>query len=109
MLELSDAGQDGVAFPQDDFRSNYFRDDRKRQVFERVQATASELGIPLAQVPEVALRLVLSHPAMSTTIPGMRSLRNVEVNCGLADGQRLPPEQLQKLRAHRWVRNFYAA
>jgi aryl-alcohol dehydrogenase-like predicted oxidoreductase len=56
---------------------------------------------------ETALRYVLSHPAVSTVIPGMRSVRNVERNCRVGDGRGLPREQVEKLKAHRWVRNFY--
>jgi aryl-alcohol dehydrogenase-like predicted oxidoreductase len=59
-------------------------------------------------VAEVALRYVLSHPAVSTVIPGMRSVRNVERNMAAADGKGLPEEQVQRLKTHRWVRDFYA-
>ncbi len=57
---------------------------------------------------EVALRYVLSHPAVSTVIPGMRSVRNVERNMAVGDGKSLLEDRVQRLKAHRWVRNFYA-
>lgn len=38
---------------------------------------------------------------------GMRCVRNVERNVAVADGEGLAEEQVQKLKAHRWVRNFY--
>jgi aryl-alcohol dehydrogenase-like predicted oxidoreductase len=56
---------------------------------------------------EIALRFALSHPAVSTVIAGMRSIRNVERNCQLADGRGLPEETLKRLKTHRWARNFY--
>jgi aryl-alcohol dehydrogenase-like predicted oxidoreductase len=96
-----------TTFEESDFRSNYFRGDRKRQVYERVQKIASDLSISLDQMAETALRYVLSHTAVSTVIPGMRSLRNVERNCRVGDGNGLPGEKIEQLRAHRWVRNFY--
>jgi aryl-alcohol dehydrogenase-like predicted oxidoreductase len=96
-----------TTFEESDFRSNYFRGDRKRQVYERVQKIASDLSISLDQMAETALRYVLSHTAVSTVIPGMRSVRNVERNCRVADGRGLPGEKLERLKAHRWVRNFY--
>lgn len=96
-----------TTFAEGDFRNRYFRGDRKQQVFERVKSIASDLGIALEQVAETALRYVLSHPAVSTVIPGMRSLRNVERNCAVGDGRGLPKQLLEKLKAHRWVRNFY--
>ena len=74
---------------------------------ERVQKIASDLGITVDQMAETALRYVLSHPAVSTVIVGMRSVRNVERNCQVGDGRGLPREQVEKLKAHRWIRNFY--
>ena len=94
-------------FPKGDFRNDYFRGDRKQQVDEHVDAICEDLGIGRDQLPEVALRFVLSHPAVSTVIPGMRSMRSVEANMAVGDGQGLPAEQVDKLRAHRWERNFY--
>lgn len=96
-----------TTFPDRDFRNGYFRDNRKREVFDRVQAIASDLGIATEQMPEAALRFVLSHPAVSTVIPGMLTSREAEMNCALADGKGLPPEQVAKLRKHKWFRNFY--
>ncbi len=97
----------GTEFPDGDFRNGYFRGDRLEQVGERVQAILDDLGIEREELPEVALRYVLSHPAVSSVIPGMRSVRNVERNCALGDGRGLPAERVQALKAHRWDRNFY--
>jgi aryl-alcohol dehydrogenase-like predicted oxidoreductase len=96
-----------VTFAADDFRSNYFRGDRKQQVYERVTRIASDLGITPDDMPATALRYTLSHPAVSTVIPGMRTVRNVERNCLIGDGRGLPEETVGKLKAHRWDRNFY--
>jgi aryl-alcohol dehydrogenase-like predicted oxidoreductase len=94
-------------FPEGDFRASYFAGERKRQVVDRVRAIVDDLAIEAGDIAETALRFVLSSDAVSTVIPGMRSVRNVERNCAAGDGRGLPPEQLEKLRAHRWVRNFY--
>jgi aryl-alcohol dehydrogenase-like predicted oxidoreductase len=94
-------------FPDGDFRNHYFRGDRKQQVAERVQAILDDLGIERDQLPEVALRYILSHPAVSTVIPGMRTVRNVERNAAVGDGNGLPDEQAAKLKRHRWERDFY--
>jgi aryl-alcohol dehydrogenase-like predicted oxidoreductase len=96
-----------TTFEPGDFRSNFFRGDRKQQVYERVQKIVSDLNITLDQMAETALRYVLSHASVSTVIPGMRTVRNVERNCQLGDGRGLPKEQVEKLKAHRWIRNFY--
>jgi aryl-alcohol dehydrogenase-like predicted oxidoreductase len=95
-------------FGGDDFRAHYFRGDRKREVHRRASAIASDLEIADHELAETALRFVLSEPTVSTVIPGMRSLRNVERNVAVSDGQSLPPEQRERLRAHRWVRDFYS-
>jgi len=94
-------------FPDGDFRNHYFRGDRKQQVAERVQAILDDLGIEREQLPEVALRYILSQPAVSTVIPGMRTVRNVERNAAVGDGNGLPDEQAAKLKRHRWERDFY--
>ena len=94
-------------FPEGDFRAPYFRGDRKREVAERVAAIVDDVGIAPDAIADTALRYILSHDAVSTVIPGMRSIRNVERNCATGDGKGLPPDQVERLRAHRWVRNFY--
>jgi aryl-alcohol dehydrogenase-like predicted oxidoreductase len=97
-----------TTFEEGDFRNDYFRGDRKQGVYERVSAMIAELGVTVDEMAEVALRYVLSHPAVSTVIPGMRSVRNVERNVAVGDGRGLPEDQVRRLKAHRWVRNFYA-
>jgi aryl-alcohol dehydrogenase-like predicted oxidoreductase len=95
-------------FPDGDFRAHYFRGDRRRQVFDRTEAIASDLGTGRDGLAEIALRYVLSHDAVSTVIPGMRSVRNVERNLAAADKGALSGAEVSRLNAHRWDRNFYA-
>ena len=97
-----------TTFEEGDFRNDYFRGDRKAEVYKRVRAIVSEHGVTEDEVAEVALRFVLSHPAVSTVISSMRSVRNVERNMRVGDGKGLPKGQVQRLKTHRWVRNFYA-
>ena len=94
----------GAEFPEGDFRNEYFRDDRLEQVDEHVEAILSDLALEREQLPEVALRYVLSRPEVSTVIPGMRTVRNVERNAAIGDGAGLPPDRVQALKAHRWDR-----
>ncbi len=97
-----------TTFPEGDFRRRFFRGDRPAQVSRRVDALVADLGIDPDQLAEVALRYVLSEPATSTVIPGMRTVRNVERNASVSDGKPLSDEQLAALTRHRWERNFYA-
>jgi aryl-alcohol dehydrogenase-like predicted oxidoreductase len=97
-----------TTFPEGDFREHYFRDGRRQEVFDRTEAIASELGVQRDQLAEIALRYVLSHDAVRTVIPGMRSVRNVERNLAAAAKGPLEAARLEALSAHRWARNFYA-
>ena len=98
----------GTTFPEGDFRARYFRGDRLRQVEDHVSALLEDLGIGRDELAETALRYVLSDDAVSSVIPGMRTIRNVERNTALGDGRGLAAEQVAALKAHRWDRNFYA-
>lgn len=110
-VALDEGGLTGAITPDTEFetgdwRENYFKGDRKREVFERTQALSflTEDGSSLA---EAALRFTLSHPAVSTVIPGMRSPSRVEHNVGVSDGHYLSAKTLDALKAHAWPRNFY--
>jgi len=94
-------------FEASDFRNYYFRGDHKRQVAEHVDALRRDLG-DAAPLADTALRFCLSHPAVSTVIPGMRTVRHAESNIGLSDQGALPPETLTVLRRHAWEKNFYS-
>jgi aryl-alcohol dehydrogenase-like predicted oxidoreductase len=98
---------DDTQFVPGEFRDSYFRGDRKRQVVERVEALKKDLvGVP-GTLPEIALRFCLSHPAVTTVIPGMRRVATVESSCRAAAGGRLDERTLAILKRHVWNRNFY--
>lgn len=94
-------------FPEGDFRNFYFRDDRKKQVVERVNSLITELEYPAEQLPELALRFCITNPAVSTVIPGMRSIENVAKNSTVPGQGPLPEKVLAILKRHAWDRNFY--
>ena len=96
-----------TVFAEGDFRNIYFKDDRKQQVWERVQAIARDAKITVDQLPEFALRFCLSHPAVSTVIPGMRNTKHVAANTATSKAGPLSEQTLKNLRPHRWVRSFY--
>jgi aryl-alcohol dehydrogenase-like predicted oxidoreductase len=97
-----------TVFPEGDFRNFYFRDDRKKQVVERVNALVEDLGLEDAShLAGIALRFCLSHPAVATAIPGMRSTASVEANVTAIGQGPLPARTLALLRRHAWARNFY--
>jgi aryl-alcohol dehydrogenase-like predicted oxidoreductase len=94
-------------FPPGDFREQYFKGERRRQVWERAEALKKLLDGEAETLPELALRFILGHDAVSTVIPGMRRLSSVLANVAVSDGRRLSPETRTKLKAHAWRRNFY--
>ena len=94
-------------FEEGDFRARYFGGDRPAQVEQHVQALTQDLGVDIDEVPDLALRYVLAHPAVSTVIAGMRTVRNVERNAATSDRGALPAQQLEALKRHRWERNWY--
>ncbi|MCX2720637.1 aldo/keto reductase [Lentiprolixibacter aurantiacus] len=92
-----------TVFPKGDWRASYF-------VPENLEASADKADQLRPVVPEgmtmaeMALRFILSHPSVSTTIPGMRKERNVLANVGTSDGKGLTEELVAQLRKHRWDR-----
>ncbi len=96
-----------TVFPKDDWRNEYFRGERKKQVNDRVEKLKPLLGAEAKTLAELALRFILSRPAVSTVIPGMRSIANVEINTAFSNGKYLSEKLLKELKKHKWVRNFY--
>jgi aryl-alcohol dehydrogenase-like predicted oxidoreductase len=86
-----------------DFRNIYFTPENLTATLARVEPLESVVP-PGMDLPELALRFILQHPAVSTIIPGMRRVRNVERNMRVSDGAALPAAVYDGLRAHRWDR-----
>jgi len=104
---LTGAITEATQFQPGEFRAYYFSGDRKRQVARRVAALQRDLAGVEGTLPEIALRFCLSHPAVSTVIPGMRRARHVEANAAASAKGPLPPETLALLKRHVWEKNFY--
>ena len=94
-------------FPRGDFRSEYFRGDRLSETCRHVEHLAFLVRDEIKSLAQAALKFCLSHPEVSTVIPGMRRPEHAEENCAVVDGIALKPEELEALRAHAWPRNFY--
>jgi aryl-alcohol dehydrogenase-like predicted oxidoreductase len=90
-------------WPADDWRSTYFVPENLKASVAR--ADALKPLVPAgATLPEMALRFILNNSDVSTIIPGMRKLRNVEANLAASDKGPLPAPLHAKLRPHRWDR-----
>ncbi|MFF4192087.1 aldo/keto reductase [Nonomuraea sp. NPDC001831] len=90
-------------WPPEDWRSTYFGPENLGPSVERAERLKAAMPEGLS-LPEVALRFVLHHPAVSTVIPGMRRPAHVRANLGVSDGRPLDPDLLSELRRHRWDR-----
>jgi aryl-alcohol dehydrogenase-like predicted oxidoreductase len=90
-------------WPEGDWRNTYFVPENLTASVDRAEALRP-LVPPGMTMPELALRWILEESAVSTIIPGMRKLRNVEANIAASDGKRLDPDLMKQLKAHRWDR-----
>lgn len=104
---LTGAITEHTTFAPGEFRESYFRGDRKRQLVEHVDALKRDLETVPGTLPEIALRFCLSHPAVTSVIPGMRRVSSVESNCRAASAGKLEAATLEILKKHAWDRNFY--
>ena len=94
-------------FERDDFRGFYFRGDRKKQIVEHVEPLKKDLAAIESTLAEVALRFCLSHPAVSSVIPGMRRVANAEANAAVSEKGELDEKTMEILHRHAWDKNFY--
>lgn len=93
-------------FAEDDVRQNFLTPKRLEEVIPRVDEAKSIIGGTARTLAEGALRFVLANDAVSTTIPGMRNVRQVEMNVS-ADEVRIPQEIVDKLVSRLGEYNFY--
>jgi len=90
-------------WPEGDFRNLYFHPENLRNTLPRVERLRPVVPEGMT-MPQMVLRHILEHPAVSTVIPGMRKLSHVEQNIGVSDGIPLPPALVEQLKGHRWNR-----
>lgn len=99
-------------FPEGDFRRIYFGAENLGPTVARVAAVQGALHDGAARgarssevpLPDAALRFAISHPAVSTVIPGMRRPAHVRANVEAVEQGVLPDAVRLLLRAHRWDR-----
>ncbi len=94
-------------FAPDDFRASYFAGDRLGRAVARTEEIRRDLTGTGYTLPQAALKWVLAHPAVSTVIPGIRSVAQADANCGVSDLPALPRDLVEKLRRHNWRRGIW--
>jgi aryl-alcohol dehydrogenase-like predicted oxidoreductase len=94
---LSGRFQSAAGFADRDWRRGVFGDDQLVQVNAAVAKLQFLVRGDVPNLANAALRFILSQPAVSAIIPGIRTVRQVEDNVA-ASGKRLPPEDVTRLR-----------
>ncbi|MBI5138465.1 MAG: aldo/keto reductase [Candidatus Vogelbacteria bacterium] len=94
-------------FNKGEFRADYFTPERLLELDKHVLELEKLIGNEVKTLPELALRFILSHDEVSTVIPGMRKLKNVETNTAVSDAGKLSQELMTELKKQTWERNFY--
>ncbi|MGA2983673.1 MAG: aldo/keto reductase [Terriglobia bacterium] len=90
-------------WPEGDWRNSHFGPETLKASVEHADALKPLVPHGMA-LPEVALRFILNNPSVSTIIPGMRKLKNVEENVCASEQGPLPVGYYAELRKHRWNR-----
>jgi aryl-alcohol dehydrogenase-like predicted oxidoreductase len=94
-------------FGEGDFRRSYFAGDRLARAVARTEKVRQEIEGSGFTLPQAAIRFALAHPAVSTVIPGIRSVAQAQANCGVSDLAPMPEELAPRLRKHAWLRAFW--
>jgi aryl-alcohol dehydrogenase-like predicted oxidoreductase len=92
-----------TTFPESDWRSRYFGPENLKNTVDHVDKL-KPLVPKNMNLPEMALRFILSNPVVSTTIVGMRKPDHVRRNIAVSDAGPLDAALLKNLKPHRWDR-----
>ena len=92
-----------TTFADDDWRRVYFCEENLVPTVMRANALKAIVPDGMT-LPELALRFVLQHPAVSVVIPGMRQIRHVKANISASGLEPLSDDVVDLLRMHRWDR-----
>jgi len=96
----------GMTWPDGDWRNLYFSPDKLPAILEHVDRLRPDVPAGMT-LPELALRFILENKDVSTIIPGMRKPRHVEANLGVSDGKPLALDTMDRMRKHRWIRDYF--
>ncbi|MBX7148867.1 aldo/keto reductase [bacterium] len=104
---LAGALSPGLTFHAKDWRKHYFTKERIPETIEHVEKVKKIAATENLNLPMLALKFCLAHPAVSVVIPGMRKIPHVEANVKAGDGKALSQQTLAALKKEIWLRNFY--
>jgi aryl-alcohol dehydrogenase-like predicted oxidoreductase len=93
-------------FDENDWRKDWLTPDRLREAKTRTDALRPFLTPDTPTLAALALKFCLAHPAVSTVIPGMRRLKNVDANTAVSDTPPLPAATVEQLKNHKFVHGW---
>jgi aryl-alcohol dehydrogenase-like predicted oxidoreductase len=98
-----------TTFADGDVRNHYFRGNNLKAVIHRINKIKEfqTKYLPEMSLAEIALRFCLSHPAVSTVIPGIRNTQQAELNTAVSDGAPFDQEILDQLKQFYWRKDFW--
>jgi len=98
-----------TTFHKKDVRKHYFRGNNLHAVINRVEEIKKFKNNknPEMTMAEYALKFCLSHPAVSTVIPGMRNEKQVSMNVAATEGNALGEDVLSGLKKFAWRKDFW--
>ena len=74
---------------------------------KRVEKIRQTVGNAEPDLATAALKFAMKPMAVSTVIPGIRNVRQAELNCAVSDQPAISDELERKLRPHHWRRAFW--
>ena len=103
---LTGAYQPGHVFDPGDWRKEWMTPLRLAAAARRVKKLEAFLAPDRPTPAALALKFCLSHPAVSTVIPGMRTEEHVRRNAAVSDGKCLTQAETAALAAHRFTHGW---
>jgi aryl-alcohol dehydrogenase-like predicted oxidoreductase len=101
---LTGVWNEQIRFPRGDWRRRVFRGEVLQQTVRRVDRIKALAG-PDVSLAQIALRFCLSHPAITTVIPGVRNAQHVQCNLAAREQGPLPQEIVDQMTVL-WQEDF---
>lgn len=95
-------------FPEGSFLESYFKEDRRKFVYDKAQEMNWLISEGYAEnLAEAAIRFAITSPVVSSAIAGMRNPKHARANCEAAEKGPLPKEAVERLKAHAWHHDYW--
>ena len=93
-------------FDREDWRAEWLTREQLAEAERRVTALEAFLDLEHPTLVDLALKFILGNPAVSSTIPGMRTVDHVKVNITSSFGPPLSPSLLKELGKHAFAHGW---